>query len=129
FSASNRSSLQTIESDALSIEQIVSNLIDNAIKYAAPDSSPPVVELTISQNQSETSISVRDYGPGLTKKQLARLFEPFSKAASEAATSAPGIGLGLALCKRLARSINGDIRHESPAGRGARFVLSLRKMS
>lgn len=114
-----------VETDALTIEQILSNLIDNAIKYAAPDSEPREVQIEIQHSSNNSQIIVRDFGPGLSTTDEKRLFQPFSKSASEAAVSAPGIGLGLALCHRLARSIGGTLKFIRPSGRGAQFVLSL----
>jgi len=67
---------------------------------------------------------VRDQGPGLSDVARRRLFQPFSKSDHEAAASAPGLGLGLALCRSLARAQGGDLEVESPPS-GAAFVLTL----
>jgi signal transduction histidine kinase len=69
-------------------------------------------------------LSVRDHGPGVSKPSR-RLFRSFSKSAREAAHSAPGIGLGLALSRRLARGMGGDLRLERCPEEGASFVLTL----
>lgn len=111
--------------DPLAVEQILSNLVDNACKYAAPASSQPTLNLTVSKTGKHVHFAIRDYGPGLPKAQRKKLFQPFAKSASEAAHSAPGVGLGLALSKRLARELGGDLRFDPPADGGARFVLSL----
>jgi signal transduction histidine kinase len=68
---------------------------------------------------------VRDYGPGVAPREAARLFEPFRKSARDAAEGAAGVGLGLALSRRLARQMGGDLAYEPPADGGARFVLTL----
>ena len=70
-------------------------------------------------------LRVRDHGPGISSKEARRLFRPFSKSAQQAAHSAPGVGLGLALSRRLARSLGGDLRLEKAIGEGTCFVLSL----
>lgn len=114
--------------DALMVEPILVNLADNACKYAAPDSEPKKLILNADSSGSRLLISVRDFGPGLSPRQKKKLFHPFSKSASEAAHSAPGIGLGLALSRRMARRMGGELAHETPAsGQGASFVLSLPK--
>ena len=70
-------------------------------------------------------LRVRDHGQGISAESAKRLFKPFSKSAQEAAHSAPGIGLGLALCRRLSRSLGGDLRFVRNATRGACFELRL----
>ena len=74
------------------------------------------------QHGNELMISVRDFGPGVDEKFRRRMFQPFCKSDIDAANSAPGVGLGLALCKRMAKSIGGsiDLRDVDP---GADFVL------
>lgn len=110
--------------DALAVEQIVFNLVDNACKYAAPASTEPTLHVEVKPEGAHIAIRVRDHGPGFAKAQLKRLFMPFEKSATEAAHSAPGVGLGLALCRRLARELGGDLVLESNAG-GACFRLTL----
>jgi signal transduction histidine kinase len=110
--------------DALAVEQIVFNLVDNACKYATPASSERTLHVEVKQEGSNIAIRVRDHGPGFAKAQLKRLFMPFEKSATEAAHSAPGVGLGLALCRRLARELGGDLVLESYLG-GACFRLTL----
>ena len=68
---------------------------------------------------------MRDHGPGLPPRAIRRLFRPFSKSAHDAAHSAPGVGLGLALSRRLARALGGDLRLDENGPHGACFVLTL----
>jgi signal transduction histidine kinase len=68
---------------------------------------------------------VRDHGPGLDATAQRRLFQPFSRSAQDAAGTAPGVGLGLALCARLARDMGGRLRWEPSVGSGTGFVLEL----
>ena len=70
-------------------------------------------------------IRVRNHDPGISRAVAHRLFVPFGKSARQAADSAPGVGLGLSLSRRLARQFGGDLRIEEFAERGA-FVLTLR---
>lgn len=111
--------------DSMAVEQILFNLTDNACKYAAPDSTSKELRLLVMADMKWIRILVEDFGPGLPKGQLRRLFQPFSKSATEAAHSAPGVGLGLALSRRLAREVGGELSFEAKSGRGAMFCLQL----
>jgi len=106
------------------VEQILYNLVDNACKYAA-SASDRRIHLTAAPADGEAVLTVRDYGPGISRAEARRLFRPFSKSARQAAVSAPGVGLGLALAHRLARDMGGDLRLERPDGEGAAFALHL----
>ncbi|MBN2322069.1 MAG: ATP-binding protein [Acidobacteria bacterium] len=72
-----------------------------------------------------TRLSIRDYGPGIPKSMHKKLFVPFTKSASDAAHSAPGVGLGLAISRRLARQMNGDLILDESISTGTRFLLTL----
>ncbi|WP_411826296.1 sensor histidine kinase [Luteolibacter sp. AS25] len=117
----------TLDSSAL--EHILFNLIDNAAKYAA-NSSPPAVSLTTEVSEKRVYIGVSDNGPGISKEECVRIFRPFHKSAKQAAETKPGVGLGLALSKRLAQSMHGKLSCGSRAdGRdGAVFGLSLPRL-
>ncbi|MBW7906097.1 MAG: HAMP domain-containing histidine kinase [Phycisphaerae bacterium] len=123
---------RAIAVDAAAVEQIVFNLVDNACKYAGPSATERTIRLTAQAGRSETvELRVQDHGPGIGDAERARLFRPFHKSAREAAHSAPGVGLGLALSRRLARALGGDLLLEAQldahvgAARGACFVLRL----
>jgi len=111
--------------DSLAVEQILFNLTDNACKYAAPDSKPAELHVRVEAEGKNIRILFRDFGPGLSKQALKKLFQPFAKSATEAAHSAPGVGLGLALCRRLADELGGKLEHQRCEGRGACFCLTL----
>ena len=70
-------------------------------------------------------ITLRDHGPGLAPDLRRRLVAPFARSAEQAAGNAPGVGLGLALCRRLARAQSGDLRLEEPTDGGVLAVLEL----
>jgi signal transduction histidine kinase len=106
------------------VEQILYNLVDNACKYAA-SAADRRVHLTVALADGDATLTVRDYGPGISRAEARRLFRPFSKSAQQAAVSAPGVGLGLALAHRLARDMGGDLRLERPGAEGAAFALHL----
>ncbi len=111
--------------DLVAVEQILFNLVDNACKYAQP-SQEPVIRIEASAESHGVMIRVKDSGPGIPRERARRLFRPFSKSVNEAAESKqPGLGLGLALSKRLAKNMGGDLRLEQGNGPGACFVLEL----
>ncbi len=105
----------TMKVDAMGLEQILFNLVDNACKYAAAKSEPRTLDLDITAQSDHIIFRVRDHGPGISKQQMKRLFQPFEKSAIDAAHTAPGVGLGLALCRRLAREMGGDLTLENAA--------------
>jgi signal transduction histidine kinase len=111
-----------IHVDASAVEQILFNLVDNACKYAA-SADDRRIHLSAGRRGKNVEIAVSDHGPGIRGEARRSLFTAFSKSAHDAANSAPGVGLGLALSRRLARSMKGDLRYVD--GSGARFVLVL----
>ncbi|MEO1996074.1 MAG: HAMP domain-containing sensor histidine kinase [Planctomycetaceae bacterium] len=118
-----------LHTDPVAVEQIVFNLVDNACKYAC--AGEKWVRLSAEQRGTqELCVEVCDGGPGISDAAAKRLFRPFSKSVDQAAVSAPGVGLGLALSRRLARTLGGRLEltlvdTDDPEGVGARFVLSL----
>jgi signal transduction histidine kinase len=114
----------TVTTDPAAVEQVLFNLVDNACKYAR-GTGPAAIEVTAAPRGRSVAIAARDYGPGVAPREAARLFEPFRKSARDAAEGAAGVGLGLALSRRLARQMGGDLAYEPPADGGARFVLTL----
>ena len=116
----------TVRVDIAAVEQILFNLVDNACKYAA-SATNRTVSLEAVPDGRFALLRVRDFGAGISKDGARRLFRPFSKSAHEAAHTAPGVGLGLALCHRLSRTMGGDLKLDGTVKDGACFVLSLPK--
>lgn len=109
--------------DAAAVEHILFNLADNAAKYASAG-DPPLVIIRTETNGRHVGIRIQDHGPGIPASERRRIFRPFHKSAREAAESRPGVGLGLALSRRLAKSLGGSLEFaDSP--RGTCFVLRL----
>ena len=117
------SSTRALRIDTAAVEHILFNLLDNAAKYAA-SGNPPQVEISVRENTGYSEIFVRDHGPGVARAERARIFQAFHKSAHEAAESQPGVGLGLALSRRLARELGGDLDY-TDEDRGACFRLKL----
>ncbi len=111
--------------DASAVEQVLFNLVDNACKYAVT-ATDKRLHLETEVRRGQLILRIRDHGPGIARSQRSRLFTPFHKSADDAAQSAPGVGLGLALSRRLARDMGGDLSYaETPDG-GASFELLLK---
>lgn len=117
-------SQKQVRVDITIVDQILSNLVDNAIKYAG-EASDRHIHFDPVMTGRWLTLKVRDHGPGLSPQVVRRLFQPFSKSAHDAAHSAPGVGLGLALSRRLARSLGGDLRLDANGKEGATFLLTL----
>ena len=115
---------QVVLTDPRAVEQILFNLVDNSCKYAA-GADDRRIHLHWSLGNRVLQVRVTDHGPGIQPAQRKKLFRPFSKSDQEAAQSAPGIGLGLALCRRLASEIGGRLHYDPGDGDGAAFLLEL----
>ena len=111
----------TVRADPQAVERILANLADNARKYGKPPYA-----LSITSGTRRVQLVLTDHGPGLAADAQARLFTPFARSAEAAAGEAPGVGLGLALCRRLARAQGGELMVENAPGGGVRAVLTLR---
>ncbi|KFB76855.1 hybrid sensor histidine kinase/response regulator [Candidatus Accumulibacter cognatus] len=112
--------------DPLRIEQILLNLLGNAIKFT----SNGRIELRISVLNTESTrvrlaIDVEDTGLGLSEPEITQLFQPFAQADASMTRKFGGSGLGLAICKRLAEKMNGDICARSQPGSGSTFRVTL----
>lgn len=109
----------SLRADPTRTRQIVLNLLGNALKY-----SDQSVWLSAERDDGTVRVSVQDAGAGLDETQLQRAFEPFERLGREH-SGQPGSGLGLAVCRRLARLMGGDIEVRSAPGEGAEFTLVL----
>jgi len=107
--------------DPTRIEQVLSNVVSNAIKYSPAGGT---VTLTVSQLRDAVEIAVTDEGVGMSADDIRHAFEPFRRFAP-AAGGAPGIGLGLFVAKRIVKAHGGDISIESSPGAGATFRIRL----
>lgn len=113
----------TLELDPAAAEQILFNLVDNAAKYAPSDADARVV-LSAAPHGRMVELRVRDFGPGISPDERRKIFEPFAKGKAHEAGTQPGVGLGLALCRRLAKDMGGTLELED-ASPGCAFVLRL----
>ena len=110
-----------LEFDVTLIERVLSNLLENAIKYT-PAGSIIDIGATYSAD-SRVDIWIEDNGPGLPPGKEDNIFKKFERGQTEGAL--PGVGLGLAICRAILEAHGGTIRAENRPGGGARFVFSL----
>ncbi|HYD48513.1 MAG TPA: ATP-binding protein [Terriglobales bacterium] len=110
-----------IRCDPLRIEQVISNLISNAIKYS-PEGTH--VDITLESRGGEAMLAVHDQGRGISAEDQSRLFEPFRRIRASHETI-PGVGLGLFVVGRIVAAHRGRIEVSSELGRGAQFRVYL----
>lgn len=116
-----------LHTDTTAFEQIVFNLVDNAAKYARRTDGAGALEIRVAAGaRGRLVVRVSDNGPGIAASVRKRLFQPFTKSAAEAAHSQPGVGLGLALSRRLARDeLHGELALERTGPDGTVFRLEV----
>jgi two-component system sensor histidine kinase KdpD len=107
--------------DPVEIGEVLYNLVENASKYAPPDTD---IGLTVARGPREVSVAVEDRGPGIPAAALPHLFDPFYRA-SDGRPRPQGLGLGLAIVKGLVEAHGGRVWAENRAGGGARFTFTL----
>ena len=108
----------TVSGDHVKIRQILTNLISNAEKFS-PSGTP--IEISIVPGTFYAEVCVRDHGRGIAPDQRSALFKKFSRLDAPE----PGSGLGLYICRRLARAHGGDVIYKDPEGGGSNFCLRL----
>jgi len=111
-----------VRGDSERLRRIAVNLLDNAVKYS-PDGGP--VELHVELRGRRAEMSVRDQGLGISETAMPRMFKRFGRIVTERTSNIPGTGLGLYLCRELARAHGGDITVDSREGEGSTFTLTL----
>jgi signal transduction histidine kinase len=108
-----------IDGDEFRIEQVVTNLLTNALRYG--EGKP--VAVTVATSGNEALVSVRDQGMGISEADQDRIFEQFER--TDGAAQVPGLGLGLYIAREIAQAHNGRLEVRSRPGDGAEFILSL----
>jgi PAS domain S-box-containing protein len=122
FSLDMPDDLPQVVADAIRVERIIYNLLDNAVKYS-PDGSEVRV---FSHCQGDcVVVGVSDRGTGISPHDQDRLFQPFERLSNPSANSSQGTGLGLVVCKRLVEAHGGQIWVESELGQGSTFFFTL----
>jgi signal transduction histidine kinase len=111
-----------IEADPMRVGQVATNLIGNAIKFS-PDKSR--IEVFASGDPEKIVVSVKDYGRGISARDISRLFQRFAQLDSSTTRKAGGTGLGLVISKGIVEQHGGDIWVESALNEGSTFSFSL----
>jgi two-component system phosphate regulon sensor histidine kinase PhoR len=111
-----------VGADSEAIHQVFSNLVDNALKYAA---SGGRIVLGARPNLQAVEFYVQDFGPGIPSEHLARLFERFYRVDKARTRESGGTGLGLAIAKHIVMAHGGSIRAQSDLNHGSTFFFTL----
>ena len=106
------------------IRQVLTNLIDNAIKYGDQEGT---VKISLSSDEEKIYVSVEDDGPGIEEEHLEKIFRRFYRVDKSRSREKGGTGLGLAICKHLMSAHGEKITVESVVGKGTTFTFSLKK--
>ncbi len=112
----------TVMADELRMQQLFTNLIDNAIKYSPEKTT---VTVTLSQTLGNAVVSVSDQGIGISKDDLAHVFERFFRVDKARSRQAGGTGLGLSIVKQITDQHGGTVEAKSEPGHGTTFTVSL----
>ncbi|MDM8555184.1 ATP-binding protein [Desulfococcaceae bacterium HSG7] len=115
--------LPLVIADQTAIEQIIGNLLNNAVKYWEPE-RPLELEITSETSQNETVIHIRDNGRGIAEDDMDKVFAPFRRAGEE---NVPGDGMGLAYVQTMVRRHGGRIKCASEFGAGTTFTFTISK--
>jgi signal transduction histidine kinase len=111
-----------VNADAEKLQQVLVNLVANAIKYSPPGAT---VTLRCRDESDAVSFDVVDDGPGIPPEKLADIFEPYVRLDPASSPGTAGWGLGLAISRELAAGMNGSLTVTSEVGRGSAFTLRL----
>jgi two-component system sensor histidine kinase KdpD len=112
--------LPLLELDAVLIERLLCNLLENAAKYTPAGSA---IDIGTTTTAKSVDIWVEDNGPGLPAGKEEDIFKKFERGVKESPT--PGVGLGLAICRAIAEAHDGSISAANRSHGGARFVVTL----
>lgn len=104
------------------IDQVISNLLTNAIKYSNNDTQ---ILVSLVQKKTEVLINIQDQGQGIAKDEVVTLFKPFQKTSTMSTAGEKSTGLGLYIVKRIIEAHHGHIGVESEVGKGSTFYFSL----
>jgi hypothetical protein len=122
FQYTDIESIPTISLDGSKIQQVMNNLISNAIKYTHSGGS---VQVILEKKDDHIHIAVRDNGQGIPESELQNLFAPFQRTSVESTAGEKSTGLGLAIAKKIVNAHDGEIWVTSQVGKGSTFHMSL----
>ena len=111
-----------ISADEVHFSNLISNLIDNAIKYS---DGKPVIEITTHSTKNSIIIQIADNGIGMSKETVKRIFEKFYRAHTGNLHNVKGFGLGMSYVKTVIDAHKGKIKVESTLGKGSTFIIEM----
>jgi signal transduction histidine kinase len=114
--------LPLIEADSRKIEQVLENLISNAIKFSPPNSA---VRVALRRDGDQVRIEVSDQGAGIPKAEWGKLFQPFQRTSVRPTGGEKSSGLGLSIARKIVEAHAGKIWFESELGKGSKFEVRL----
>jgi signal transduction histidine kinase len=117
--------IDVIRSDATKLKQVLTNLISNAAKFSRNGEIRITIREAQERGADDVEISVSDSGIGMTREQMARLFQPYHQATESTAREFGGTGLGLAISRQFCQLMGGDLTVSSEAGKGSTFTARL----
>ncbi|XOZ34450.1 PAS domain-containing protein [Halomonadaceae bacterium KBTZ08] len=113
---------QSVYVDGMRLEQALTNLISNGIKFSPPEA---VLEIHVLAQGSDVVMKIRDHGPGVEQRFQNQLFDRFSQADSTDTRRLPGTGLGLSITREIVEQMNGEVFYEDAEGGGSCFCIQL----
>jgi len=116
---------QRVMADEHAIQQVLGNLLENALKYSSGLEKEPHVIVSARAVENAVEFSVRDFGPGIASEHLPRIFERFYRVEKARSREKGGTGLGLSIAKQLIEQHGGRIWVESDLGQGSNFLFTL----
>jgi signal transduction histidine kinase len=108
--------------DRQRLHRVVTNLFDNAIKYAPTGST---IRIVVNSLAAETTVEIKDEGPGISADDAERIFKPYERGSDKATTEKQGKGLGLAICKAIVEAHGGSIGVKRRVGGGSNFWFTI----
>jgi two-component system phosphate regulon sensor histidine kinase PhoR len=117
--------LPAVEGDPRAVEHVLSNLVDNAVKYCP---SGTRIMVSAVADEGRVRLVVGDNGPGIAPEHLPRVFERFYRVDAGRSRDLGGTGLGLSIVKHMVEAMRGKVSVESAVGKGSTFVVSLQRM-
>lgn len=118
----NKLELPSVKGDYDRLKQVFINILDNAIKYS---NSGDIINVIATYYEGFVEVSIRDYGPGIPEKDLARIFDAFYRVAEDRSREFGGTGLGLSIVKSIVERHHGQVHMESKENEGTMVVVRL----
>lgn len=115
----------TVAVDEMHFQNVINNLLDNAVKYARPEVPVELFIKTWNPDDEHMSILIKDNGLGIKKENLKKIFDKFYRVHTGNVHNVKGFGLGLAYVKQIVEVHNGTIKVDSHVGKGTTFVITL----